>query len=228
MFKIEMHLHTKYASGCGKMDAQQIVDAYLAAGFHGIVVTDHYNRRTEWHPRMQESSREAIWGFPEGYLRVREAGEKAGLKVYRGAEIRFDESNNDYLLYDYPDSLLQNPEGLFQMGLAKFYPLARAAGALLLQAHPFRDTCRPACFPVDPALLDGIEVCNANPRHNSHNDLALAMAQANSGLIRVCGSDCHQPEDVGLGGILCETLPENDRALAALLRSGNYQLLNRR
>ncbi len=225
MYKIEMHLHTKYASECGKMDAKEIVDAYLSAGFHGVVVTDHYNRRTHWHPRMRESTAETLWGFTEGYLKVLEAGEKAGLKVYRGAEIRFDENNNDYLLYNYPDSLLSDPEALFAMGLEKFYPLSKASGALLLQAHPFRDTCRPVCIPMDPHFLDGIEVCNANLHHDSHNDMALAMAEENPHLIRVSGSDCHRPEDVGLGGILCNTLPEDESALAALLRSGNYQLL---
>ncbi len=225
MYKIEMHLHTKYASGCGKMDAGQIVDSYLAAGYSGIVVTDHYNRRTEWHPKMAESTKEALWGFTEGYSKVLEEGKKAGLKVYRGAEIRFDENNNDYLLYNYPDWLLADPEGLFAMGLERFYPLAKEAGALLLQAHPFRDTCHPPCIPMDPRFLDGIEVCNANPRHDSHNDLALAMARANPQLIRVSGSDCHQAEDVGLGGILCEELPKDEAALAALLRSGNYTLI---
>ena len=41
MYKIELHLHTKYSSGCGQMSAQELISGYKAAGYAGIVVTDH-------------------------------------------------------------------------------------------------------------------------------------------------------------------------------------------
>ncbi len=219
MFKIETHLHTLYASGCSKLREKEIVEGYLQAGYSGVVVTDHYNRRTEWYPRHAANPLEE---FLEGYYRVREAAAGTGLKVYRGAEIRFDENNNDYLLYNFPDALLADPDALFHMGLAKFYPLVREAGALLIQAHPFRDSCRPACIPADPSLLDGLEFFNASPNHQNHHDLAAAYWERSPHLIGISGSDCHSIPEIGGSGILCHTLPETEQALAGLLKSKQY------
>ena len=46
MYKIETHLHTRYVSQCGWLDAEAIISGYKAAGYSGIVVTDHFNRTT--------------------------------------------------------------------------------------------------------------------------------------------------------------------------------------
>ena len=46
MYKIELHLHTKYSSGCGQLDEKELISGYKAAGYSAIVVTDHYNRDT--------------------------------------------------------------------------------------------------------------------------------------------------------------------------------------
>ena len=68
---------------------------------------------------------------------------------------------------------------------------------LIFQAHPFR----PGVTPVAPGLIDGIEVYNGNPRHNSHNDRALAFAKKHN-LLKISGSDFHRINDVGRGGII--------------------------
>ena len=78
----------------------------------------------------------------------------------------------------------------------------------MFQAHPFRNGTA-----VEPDLLDGIEVQNGNPRHDSRNDLAEAYA-ATHGLLAVGGSDAHRSEDIGRGGI---TLPERPGSMAELL-----------
>ena len=223
MYKIELHLHTKYASGCGKMDAEEIVRAYAKAGYSGIVVTDHYNRKTIRYPQMLPLGND-LHGFLEGYYRVKKAGESLGLKVYRGAEIRFDESPNDYLLYNYPDELLTNPDALFSLSLEKFIRLSRRAGALLIQAHPCRNSSSVTCHPAKAELLDGVEVCNLCIGNTNHNEKALAFAKANPQLIRTQGSDCHRPEGVALAGIECRFLPEDDAALAEMLRNGEFTL----
>ena len=120
------------------------------------------------------------------------------------------------------DTLVEyNNKGVMREGLAAFAPQYRADGALLVQAHPFRKKCTPA--PAE--YLDGIEVLNLNPRHDSHNDLALAYAKEHH-LIMTAGSDCHRPGDQGTTGILSDTLPEDSFGLADLLRSGNYTIIH--
>ena len=87
-----------------------------------------------------------------------------------------------------------------------------------------RDSNKPyyeKCTVADPRLVDGYEVRN----RNNQNDLTQEFADRHPQLIRLRGSDFHREEHTGWGGILTDTLPENDTELAALLRSGNYQLL---
>ena len=117
--------------------------------------------------------------------------------------------------------LFNDLDAAMKMGLEKFYPLAKEAGALVIQAHPFREICTPAL----PNLLDGLEIANTNLRHDDNNELAMQFANEHSHLIKTGGSDCHRPEDLGRGGILSDTLPKNDCELVKLLESEKYTVL---
>lgn len=221
MYKIETHLHTNHTSKCGWLDAAALAEGYAKAGYAAIAVTDHYNRDTFEYLNIDTTCPgDVITPFLEGFRRMEAECAKWGLKVYKGAELRFDESCNDYLLYNYPDELLADPEKIFHLGIAAFAPLAREARALLVQAHPYRKKCTPAiaCY------LDGVEVLNCNPRHESRNDRAEEYA-ALHGLLRTGGSDCHRTEDIGLGGILTEELPEDAAGLTRLIREGRYTVI---
>ncbi len=221
MHKIETHLHTVHVSHCGHMEAAEIVSLYKAAGYDALIVTDHYNRTTFDYLGIDPASPGSkTHAFLDGYRRVREEGERQGIRVFKGAELRFDESENDYLLYGWRDDLLADPDSIFRMGIAAFAPIARREGALIVQAHPYRRTCTPAiaCY------LDGVEVYNASPRHDSRNELAREYAEQ-FGLIATSGSDCHRTEDVGRAGILVDHLPSDSMEMSRLIRSRNYQLL---
>ena len=221
MYKIETHLHTSHVSRCGYLDAGALVERYAAAGYGGIIVTDHFNRITFDYLGLDPAGPgDRVGAFLDGVRRMEEEGARRGLRIYKGAELRFDECENDYLLYGWPDELLSDPEAVFRMGVAAFAPLARAAGALMFQAHPYRHGCTPAiaCY------LDGLEVRNLNPRHESHNDWAERYA-AQFGLARLEGSDCHQSGDEARAGILVEELPGDSGAMAELLRAGRYTLI---
>lgn len=218
-FKIELHAHTVYNSGCSQMDAATMVRMYLEKGYAGIMICDHFTRH-EILGRKQAGVSD-LYTYLTGYRAVLEEGQRQGLKVYRGAEVRFDENENDYLLINYPDSLLEDADTVFRAGLEGFYKMRQDTDALLIQAHPGRHVCTFA----DHRYLDGIEVYNMHPGWNSHNELALEFANRWPNLIRTAGSDCHAPDHVGHGGICTQTLPENEAQLAALLRSGKYELI---
>ena len=221
MYKIDLHVHTKYSSTCGFMTAEMLVDGYIEAGYSAIAITDHCNRST--YKKILDSPRgsEGFKKFIQGYELVKAEGEKRGLTVYRGVEVRFDGDHNDYLVYNYPDYLFDDFESVLSMGLERFYPLAKEAGATLIQAHP----CREACTPAPSHLLDGIEVCNTHPWHDNDNEASVQYAKENPHLITTGGSDCHNTEHLGRGGIITESLPRNDAELAELLKSGKYEIL---
>ena len=221
MYKIETHLHTVYSSCCGHLDAETLVAAYLEKGYRGIIVTDHFNRyNCDWRKADYSRPDHAVALFQESYHRLLEAAAPHGMKIYKGAEIRFDGSDNDYLLIGYPDWLLHDADRVFKDGLAAFSRRCRQTDALLIQAHPYRGGCTPA----DPQYLDGVEVLNQNHDWDNQNPRALKFAQAN-GLLQTSGSDCHTPSQIGNGGIISDTLPEDDAALLKLLRSGKYSLI---
>jgi histidinol phosphatase-like PHP family hydrolase len=221
MYKIETHLHTCEVSKCGRLSAAEQARAYHEAGYDAVCVTDHYNRNTVEYLNMNLSHPEGLLQeFLHGYdLMCRECAQY-GIRVYRGAELRFDECENDYLFYNWDDSLLYDMDKVMKMSIVEFSRLARRTDALLIQAHPFRH----GCIPAIACYLDGVEVFNGNPRHDSRNERALEYAQE-YGLIQFSGSDCHQTPDVGVSGILTEELPKDDREFVSMIRRGSYRLM---
>lgn len=223
MYKIELHLHTKYASVCGRLGAHELLARYAAAGYSGLVVTDHFNRETfEDIPaiaaRPPHERADAFW---EGYRRMRDAAPAYGLQIYRGAELRFDGSENDFLLFGFDEALLADYDAILRMTPAEFSAYRRGSGALFIQAHPYRD----GSTPVDPRILDGVEVCNTHPQQNNRNRSAFAFARANPQLLRIGGSDCHDAPHAARGGILSPTLPSSDKTLPTLLTSRSYTVI---
>jgi predicted metal-dependent phosphoesterase TrpH len=221
-FKIETHLHTTYCSKCGWLGSEPILTAYAKMGYSAICVTDHFNRTTFQYLELPLGlDEDKITPFQLSWRRMRDAAKKYGIHIYRGAELRFDGSESDYLLYNYDPALLADPEAVISGGLPAFYRKLKGTSALLIQAHPFRA----GCIPAPPDCVDGYEVYNASLRHENYNDRALAYAIENN-LLVLSGSDAHRPEDLrGAAGICMDTLPETDEEFAALIRSRQYTLI---
>lgn len=221
MYKIETHLHTKLISQCGWMYPDELARVYHEGGYAAICVTDHYNRTCFDYADIDLfGPGDKMDAFLEGYRQLKKEAQQYGIRVYEGAELRFDQCENDYLIYGFSHELLADPDTVMKMGIQNFIELSRADGAVLVQAHPFR----PSCIPAPAEYLDGIEVCNLNPRHNGHDDMAMAYAVRHN-LIQTGGSDCHRPGDQCTGGIITDMLPKDSFEFAALLRSGNYQII---
>ncbi len=220
MYKIETHLHTKLVSACGWLTPDTIVAEYKKRGYGAITVTDHFHRTWLGTASIAlDKGTDVSAEFFRGYNAVLEAGEKAGIKVYYGAELRFDENNNDYLLLGFEKEFLNDTDNIFKMGICEFSVIAKEMGALIIQAHPYRT----GCFPADPSCLDGVEAYNMNVRHNNYNEKAVEFARKNN-LLMLAGSDCHRPEDIGTSGIYTETLPEDSFSYAELIRTRKFML----
>ena len=221
MYKIETHLHTTHVSKCGHLTAPVLAKAYKEAGYDAIAVTDHYNRDTVKYLNLDLSSSDGLLEkFLDGFHRMEDACGELGIRVYKGAELRFDECENDYLLFGWHDELLRDMPRNLKMSVVEFSRLAREDGALLIQAHPYRKKCTPAiaCY------LDGVEVRNQNPRHANFNERAEEYAQQ-FGLLGLAGSDCHRTEDIATTGILSAELPGDSFGMARLIRSRHYTLI---
>lgn len=217
--KIELHSHTAHSSRCGQVDAAQSVRMHAEAGYGAMVITDHFNNENlEYFPGTPIEQVRAWLG---GYEEAKAAGEREGIRVLFGLEARLQDCDNDYLILGAePNFVLENPR-LHYLSLPELHRLCGEYGALLIQAHPNRKVCHLA--PAED--LDGVEVANGNPRHDSRNDLTLAQAEEHPEWIRTSGSDFHRPEDVDHGGIETEMDIHTSAELAECLRCGRYKLL---
>lgn len=222
MYKIETHMHTNISSKCGWLNAEEACKAYTDAGYQGVAVTDHFNRTTVSYLGIDLLDKaHAMIDFFKGARAMQALAPNYGLSVYQCTELRFDGSENDYLIFGFEPGLFYDPDSIMKDGLEVFSARCREAGALIIQAHPFR----PPCTPAPPELIDGVEVANLNLRHESNNALALAYAKKHN-LLMTAGSDCHRPYNVGKAGILSPRLPKDSSDLADLIRSEQYYLFS--
>lgn len=210
MIRMETHCHTAEVSRCSKIPGRQLAQELKASQFDAAVITDHFF--DQYFENLAGTWTEKIDRFCAGYREAHDEGEKIGLRVFLGMELRNTESVNDYLIYGITPELLRAHERLYCYPMEQVRRLCDENGLLLYQAHPFR----PGMRREEPRLLNGVEVFNGNARHNSQNHLAYRFAKEN-GLLMLSGSDHHQTEDRGRGGIVLERMPQDERELAAML-----------
>lgn len=179
-FTTELHAHTNPASFCGDFPANEAVDFYSASRVNTLAITNHFNSEL-----TVGDIRENVKRYLEDYHLAKETA-KDGINVVLGIEIRFDGSNNDYLVFGIEESELQYYAELTPYGIENFYKQAKNDRNLIIQAHPFRNGVTLA--PLD--FIDGIEAYNLHPNHNQRNARAVQYAKRND-LLVTGGSDFH-------------------------------------
>lgn len=137
-----------------------------------------------------------------------------------GFELNFYNTSNDYLVYGATEEFLRAHGDLMAMTPKQVSKLCRENGLLFIQAHPFRRGMEV----VDWNILDGYEVFNGNPRHNSNNDIAEIWAKKHNKSLVVSGSDFHEIDDACAGGVYFKNPIRTNDDLLRELKSGNYRL----
>ena len=181
-YKTELHAHTKPVSPCGDFLPEEVVKTYQEKGCHSLTITNHliYELLTDPNPAK------AAEYYLGDYFKAKKAAEGSDFSVLLGVEIRFTESSNDYLLYGISPEDLEELITLLPVGITEFYKRFKNKKNLIIQAHPYRKNSTPA-----PAnALDGVEVMNTHPGHNSRIALAARYARENN-LLVTGGSDYH-------------------------------------
>jgi hypothetical protein len=169
---------------------------YRDAGYQGMVFTDHFNAGN-LDPYGEISWEEKIDRYLAGYRNAVPVAKQLDMDVFWGIEIRFTENDNDYLVYGIDDGFLKEHEDILSWSITRFMQsLAHRDDVLVYQAHPYRA----GCAPLMPIVVDGFEIYNGNPRHDSRNGTAASVAEENRLLI-LSGSDFHRPGDLATGGV---------------------------
>ena len=206
---LETHIHTKEVSPCGWLFAGEVIAALHRLGYGAAVITDHFIPE-RYTSRPQRES------FLLGYRNACAAGKALGITVLPGIEIRFKGKLEDFLVYGMEEEEILDclPDDVCDRGLVAFHTLANEKGWMVYQAHPFR----PKMLPANPADIDGMEIFNGNPRHNSQNRLAAGFATRHS-LRAIVGSDIHRQGDAGAVGIMAPGDSLTPKGFAAWLKA---------
>ena len=213
------HTHTSETSRCGKMPAAEVVDRYVKNGFTGLVVTDHLH--PEYLNRIDtEHNWDAVMDhFLSGYHASKKRGDEVGLDVILGAELRFPENDNDYLVYGIDEQWLRSNPYICCMSAQEFFDKYHDE-VLIIHAHPFRENSAP----VQETAVHGAEVVNSNPRHDNSNERALALSRLHPEWYRTAGSDTHRVGDEACAGIILPERVKDSFAFKRAIESRQFQL----
>ena len=220
----ELHAHTSECDIAAHATAAELVRLYHAAGYSGMVITDHYfSRFYEWFADelAGKSHREVMARRLKGYYEARNEGEKLGFTVLPGAEVRFDKSPygiNDFLVYGCDEEFFLTAPRLNELTSLEELKAILPENACVVLAHPFRVKMTV----IDPAPLFGIEAYNGLTEP-FRNRMAEAYAEF-YGKAMTAGSDCHHRDHACKGGIMTDRAIRTPRDLTDVLRSGDYTL----
>jgi len=224
LYKYETHCHCTQCSRCGRSTSQEMVRAYHAAGFAGLVLTDHFvlgstavDRNLSWADQMK-----CYW---QAYLDAKQVGDELDFDVIFGIEHAYGDGK-EILFYgiDLP-FLLANPD-IPEISVDELVDRVHAYGGIAVQAHPYRNRWY-VNMAVGPRadLVDGMEVYNLG---NQPGEDKQALELAKSGhYLMTCGGDIHLASDprIGIAGIALPYRIHDEKELVAALKRSDHQYI---
>lgn len=186
MYLYETHLHTSPVSKCARKSVRENVEHYKNLGYDGIFITNHFlDGYIDVDPTLPYEERLQFYfsDFEEG----KKIGQEIGLKVFCGVELSY--CGTDFLVYGLDKKwFLAHPE-IEGMQKSDELKLMTEAGALVVQAHPYREANYIDHIRLYPWCVQAVEIFNASQR-DFVNQMAELYAK-HYDLIPFAGSDNH-------------------------------------
>ncbi|MEE1013709.1 MAG: PHP domain-containing protein [Clostridia bacterium] len=219
-YRVELHAHTTPASKCGEATPEKLMEIYAGLGYHALVLTNHFGYQYGFFGDESLSKEEHLELYLKDYEDAVQAAKKYGINVLLGAELRFSQNHNDYMLYGADYDVLSTAYDYLEAGLETFRREVKLEHSLLIQAHPFRKGIEK----VAPELLDGMETFNMHPGHNAAIGIAIRYAKEQGLSVTTAGSDFHHLNrgHEGVAALRTKVLPKDSFALAEILKQGDY------
>lgn len=222
MFKYETHLHTFPVSQCAKYSVRENLEFYKKLGYEGIFITNHFIDGNINH-LAGDSFEDRINYFFSDVETALEIADEIGIKVFCGAELSY--GGTDFLVYGLDkDWYLAHPE-IMSMKKSEELPFLIENGALVIQAHPFREAFYIDHIRLFPRCVHGVEIINAN-RTENENKMAKIYAE-NYELLEFAGSDNHiADEQKKLAGLQFETPIKDEKDFCERVKNNNYEIFS--
>lgn len=189
MYRYETHLHTLPVSRCAKAGVEESLRFYKSIGYDGVFVTNHFIDGNLNFDKTRPYEEQINFYFSD-YEKALELSKEIGIKVFLGIELSYNRT--DFLIYGLDKEwFLAHPE-ITTMKKSDELRFMREAGALVIQAHPFRLGGTIDHVRLYPHCSDGVEIINA-ARPLPENDMAKLYC-SHYNLIEFAGSDNHSAD----------------------------------
>ncbi len=220
MFLYETHLHTKPVSRCGVATVEESLQFYKKLNYDGVFITNHFLDGNFNYDKTCPYSEQIEFYFSD-YEKGKALGEKLGIKVFCGVELSY--RGTDFLIYGLDKQwYLDHPE-IMEMKKSDELRFMIDSGALVIQAHPFREASYIDHIRLFPRCVHGVEIFNAC-RSKEENDLAAIYADYYK-LIHFAGSDNHiGAEKKCLAGIRCQGAIQSENDFISKVLNGKTQV----
>ena len=182
----ETHLHTAPVSRCASAGVRETLEFYKSAGYAGVFITNHFldgNISCDRTLPYEEQLEFYFSDYDEG-VRI---GKELGISVFCGIESSY--GGTDFLIYGLDKAWFMSHPEIKGMPKKEQLTLFAEAGALVIQAHPFREARYIECIRLFPRHVHGVEVYNAC-RTDFENERAKEYAN-NYELLHFAGTDNH-------------------------------------
>ncbi len=199
MFRVDLHIHSKYSYD-NDSEPEEIIIKAIEAGLDGIAFTEHYS---------YEAS-DFIEGLRDKYNSIR---------LIRGVE--FSPPEGHCLIFGVNTDRMP----IKNLPLQEVIRIVTAAGGVLIPTHPYRginsmgDTIRKV---NGLSAIEGVNGLNMY-----HLNLKAIEMAGDLNLPYTGGSDAHRPEDVGSCYTEFKE-PVTEHNITEVIKRGNYRGIDKR
>ena len=213
-------MHTLPVSRCARYNVRENLEFYKSLGYDGIFITNHF---LDGNINIDKSLpyEEKVKFYFSDYHEALALGDEIGIKIFLGVEISY--RGTDFLIYGLDEEwYLSHPE-IMDMKKSEELPYLASHGALVVQAHPYRQDRHIDHIRLFPHCIEGVETINAC-RTELENRMADIFADS-YGFVKTAGSDNHIASRLNhLAGMESETPLVNEADFIKRVRNSEMKL----
>ena len=201
-------MHTSPVSKCAHQSVRETLEFYRSHNYDGVFITNHFLDGNINIDKTLPYEEQVEFYFSD-YEEALSLSKEIGIRVFLGVEISY--RGTDFLIFGLDKKwFLEHPE-IMEMKKSDELPFLASHGALVVQAHPYRQDRHIDHIRLFPHCIHGVETINAC-RTDFENKMADIFADAYR-FCKTAGSDNHISSKLWrLSGMESETplIDEND------------------
>ena len=213
-------MHTLPVSRCARYSVRDNLEFYRSLGYDGIFITNHF---LDGNINIDKSLpyEEKVEFYFSDYYEALKLSQEIGIKVFLGVEISY--RGTDFLIYGLDKEwFLAHPE-IMDMKKSEELPFLASHGALVIQAHPYRQDRHIDHIRLFPHCIEGVETVNAC-RTELENRMADIFADA-YGFVKTAGTDNHIGSRIThLAGMESDTPLTDEADFIRRIRNGEMEI----